>query len=100
MSLLILNKAVFMHAHIMADGTIVAHAHPYDKSDDSKPFKTHHHTTAGLLFFQNLTILFFAAFLIYIFSDFYRKTLLSVNNTVSYISFLFTRYNKRAPPVL
>jgi len=63
MGLFIVNKAIFLHVHKLNDGTIVAHAHPYDKSNDSKPYKSHHHSNAGFLFFQNLEILFLIVFL-------------------------------------
>lgn len=39
-----INNAVFLHSHMMEDGIIVTHAHPFDKSADSLPFKNHKHT--------------------------------------------------------
>ncbi|WP_194269467.1 hypothetical protein [Oceanihabitans sp. IOP_32] len=55
---LIANKAFFSHAHKLNNGSIITHAHPYDKSKDSQPFKSHHHTNAEFLFYQNLNLLF------------------------------------------
>jgi len=52
MGVLVANKAVFVHSHILNDGTIIEHAHPYNKSTDSTPYKSHHHTKAEFLFFQ------------------------------------------------
>lgn len=60
--MLIANKIVFTHIHKLDDGTIVEHAHPYNKANDSDPLKTHHHSNAELLFFNNLNILFLIAF--------------------------------------
>ncbi|MFA6999452.1 MAG: hypothetical protein WC198_09880 [Victivallaceae bacterium] len=62
MGMFIANQALFVHAHKMADGTIVQHAHPYHKSEDGQPFKKHHHTKAEIFFLQNLQILFVFAF--------------------------------------
>lgn len=62
--MLIANQAIFLHIHKLNDGTIVEHAHPYDRSTDSQPYKSHHHSTAELLFFENLDLLFLVAFLI------------------------------------
>ncbi|MCK9270717.1 MAG: hypothetical protein WC271_07390 [Bacteroidales bacterium] len=62
MGMFIANQALYVHAHKMADGTIVQHAHPYHKSDDGQPFKTHHHTKAEIFFLQNLQILFVFTF--------------------------------------
>lgn len=39
---LIANKAIFYHSHKLENGSIVSHAHPYNKTQDSTPFK---HTT-------------------------------------------------------
>jgi hypothetical protein len=51
MTLLVVNKALFTHMHRYADGTVILHAHPYNKTADKKPFKTHHHTQKELQFF-------------------------------------------------
>jgi hypothetical protein len=63
MGMFIANKVFFLHLHKLKDGTIVEHAHPFNKSDDSSPFKTHQHSETGFLFFQNLEILFSIVFL-------------------------------------
>lgn len=52
LSLLVLNKMVYTHLHILADGTVVSHAHPYNKNTDNKPFKSHHHSTEELVILQ------------------------------------------------
>ena len=41
----IVNNNVFIHTHILPDGRIVEHAHPYDSSDKSPGSKQHHHHT-------------------------------------------------------
>jgi len=44
------NKAVFTHSHVLPDGRIIVHAHPYLKHQDEKkggerePVNSHHHT--------------------------------------------------------
>ena len=63
MGLMITNKILYTHSHILASGTVYIHAHPFDKTDDSKPFKTHQHTNAEYLFFENSTVLFTLSFL-------------------------------------
>jgi uncharacterized membrane protein YwaF len=58
MVLVIADKIVFTHSHILADGRVISHSHPYDKTNDSEPFKSHHHTQAELFFFQHIEIFF------------------------------------------
>lgn len=98
--LLITNKIVFTHIHKLDDGTIVEHAHPYNKADDSDPLKKHHHSNAELLFFNNLNILFLIAFVALgiVFSvkkkrsSFYLKLALWLTH--------INLHKERAPPVL
>lgn len=54
MGLLIINKTVFLHSHILANGTVVTHAHPYQKAGDSQ----HNHTKAAFFFYDNIELLF------------------------------------------
>jgi hypothetical protein len=49
---------VYTHSHILDSGEVILHAHPYDKTNDSAPFKSHHHTQAELFFFQHIEIFF------------------------------------------
>ncbi len=100
MGMFIVSKTIFMHAHRLNDGTVIVHTHPYNKSDDSKPYKSHHHTNAELLFFQNIEILFLIVFLILALPALIKKIKhlfhLISRNTLSCIIL----YKGRAPPIL
>ncbi len=39
----LVNKALFQHSHLMPDGTVVVHAHPFERGDDSQTPENHHH---------------------------------------------------------
>ena len=99
MTMLITNKIVFTHIHKLDDGTIVEHAHPYNKTDDSAPFKTHHHSNAELLFFHNLNILFLVAFIaLGVVLPVKKKKIsfhLKLAHTLSHINL----HKERAPPI-
>lgn len=58
MGLQVANQALFLHVHKLENGTIIEHAHPYDKSNDPNPYKSHKHSNAEFSFIQNLEILF------------------------------------------
>ncbi len=45
---LTVNKGVFLHSHITADGKVIVHAHPYQKSNNSKAPVQHHHSAKDL----------------------------------------------------
>ncbi|TDO05448.1 hypothetical protein DET65_1367 [Sunxiuqinia elliptica] len=64
MGLLVVNNVVFLHAHKLTNGKIVVHAHPYNKGQDSAPFKKHNHSSKELALISHLQLLFFAALLL------------------------------------
>lgn len=52
-----LNEALFTHSHITEDGSVITHAHPYDRSD-TDPFKHHQHSHSELMVFAAVKLLF------------------------------------------
>ena len=98
--MLVVNKVVFLHVHKLSDGTIVEHAHPFDKSTDSKPFKSHHHSNAGFFFFENLNILFLVLSLTLALMPFVKKELKLVDSKVKYSLIRISHKKGRAPPAL
>ena len=98
--LMVFNKGAFTHAHKLADGSVVTHSHPYDKSNDSAPYKSHHHANAELFFLQNIEILFFTLSCLIAFLNAVRP-----GNPVDYLVSFYKEkpllYNEeRAPPCL
>jgi hypothetical protein len=74
------NSFFNTHSHKLADGTIITHAHPYDHSSDSSPFKTHQHTATELVFLANLihflpAMVFFVVGLIIVYRERVRQFL-------------------------
>jgi hypothetical protein len=99
MGMLVINKSVFMHTHKIDENTYVIHSHPYNKSKDSEPYKSHHHTKAEFLFIQNIQNLFPLFFLTVTFSLFTKKTYSYFETKSVFIStFIFIKKG-RAPPV-
>jgi len=98
MCLMILDKAFFLHTHKLSDGTIIVHAHPYNKSADSKPFKTHHHSDTIFHFYHVVNLLFLTAFLTFTLAVSFKKVkCLSFQSKIT--SCRFVSYKKgRAPP--
>ena len=49
---LFLNTTLNRHSHVLADGYIITHSHPFKKNQDSSsPLDNHKHTTRELLLF-------------------------------------------------
>jgi hypothetical protein len=49
-----LNSLVYTHSHKLNNGTIITHAHPFSKSSDTNPFKSHEHSPEELTFLANM----------------------------------------------
>ncbi len=58
------NYAVNMHMHVLENGAVVTHAHPYDKAADNELPKKHRHSTGEILFFFALSVVFVGLMLI------------------------------------
>ncbi len=99
MGLLIANKGLYTHFHKLENGTIVSHAHPYDKNQDTAPLKNHHHTKVEFLFLENLNILFLSIFLIISFLALIRKKVSFADVEKIYFTLISFPYQGRAPPV-
>jgi hypothetical protein len=56
LSLVFINNTINRHQHILIDGMIVEHAHPFHSScSDSKPENDHKHTDRELILYTILT---------------------------------------------
>lgn len=55
------SKAFYQHSHILSDGSVVTHAHPFNKSSDNSPFKRHNHASFEYYILDNANLLFAAS---------------------------------------
>lgn len=93
------NKVFYKHTHVLADGRIVSHSHPYDKKEDSGPFKKHSHSDFEFIIYEKLKILFFVASVILALLTLLNTECKPRNSHSVYIRhLLFLRYG-RAPPL-
>ena len=101
---ILVNNAVFVHTHILPDGRVIEHAHPFnsnDRNSDSQP--NHHHTSQEFLllsfiyhFFSSVYTLLIAILFFY---GFWRKHLF-FESKVSYSPNHKRVKSLRAPPQL
>ena len=99
MGLFIANNAFFIHAHKLNNGKVIEHAHPYNKTSDSKPYKSHHHSNTEYFFFQNFEILFLIVFIIYVLKVYAKEEKIWLALLSVHILFHSTIHKGRAPPV-
>ena len=100
MAVLLLNNSAYLHVHAMPDGSLVAHAHPFDKSGQSKPEQAHHHKHLECQMLQDLQVLFLLSLTSTVLLLGFRKAsrLLIFQEKLQVLPLLPT--GGRAPPVL
>ncbi len=62
-----INRVVYTHIHILTNGSLVTHAHPFSKSTEGNSASTHQHSNLELFLLDQLDILILcvtAAFLL------------------------------------
>lgn len=98
MGLFILNNTLFVHIHILDDGTQIVHAHPFKKAMTDKTIP-HKHTKQELLYLDNLSVEYILLILSFIFiagSFGIRK---SISTSSLYLAKLGSLPTGRAPPM-
>ncbi len=97
--LLLVNNSIFFHTHKLADGTLITHAHPYNKSNDTEPIKSHHHTKLEFIVIQNLGMIFHFVVLVFVLIIPKKKKTFIPYFTLKYLFYLSSFHKGRAPPV-
>lgn len=96
----VVTRTLYLHAHQIANGQIIIHAHPYDKSSDKTPFKSHHHSGAGYVFWGQYNILFSLIAVILAILLLSKSYKYLKNSPQKYANGIFLFRLSRAPPCL
>jgi hypothetical protein len=98
MIIMVANIVIFTHSHLLPGGQIISHAHPYDKTGDTKPFKSHNHSKEEILFFRNIQILFPIVFLVLLI-NLLRKENLFIFTVLKIYYVIILLPRDRSPPL-
>jgi hypothetical protein len=93
-------KASYAHAHLLSDGRLVSHAHPFNRSNDTNPYKSHNHSSAQLFYLENLEVFFPIFFLSIAVHQLNKFVYLPISQYSPIQSQYFSIHLGRAPPVL
>lgn len=96
------NNISNRHSHMLSDGQMIVHAHPFSKSEGENPQKQHTHTANQLFVIAQINNLFslllFVFFIFLFIREKFRK-----NKVPFYIELFFSipkiNYQLRAPPL-
>ena len=96
--LLTANEVVYKHTH-KVDGKVVIHAHPFNKSQDTAPLKSHTHSTTQFLIIDNLDFLFPLLFLFFTCLEISKKIVFTLYNYFNLPTNPLLLQQGRAPPI-
>jgi len=99
MSMMVVNRALFLHTHKIAAGVYITHAHPFDKTTDKTPLKHHHHSKAAFSFLTTYTLFTFTAAFLFISRVFFSRVVSCECPAILHVTKAFSRLADRAPPV-
>ena len=100
--MLFINSTVNKHQHILANGQIVIHAHPYKLLQSETSGQNHNHSKEELAFFAlisdplSMGLLFFVGIFVFLLS--YSKTLEIFDSQFIVSDYSYALKNK-APPI-
>lgn len=57
-----ITNGMYFHSHKLADGTLISHAHPFNKAKDRVPVNKHHHTSGELFLLDHIQVLINSTF--------------------------------------
>ncbi|MBD3386688.1 hypothetical protein GF407_17430 [candidate division KSB1 bacterium] len=96
-----INTVMNGHFHLIGNGRILFHAHPFENGDSSPQPQSSHHSNTDLLLFGCMTSLLNQALLIVIFYFIFQQSLDFYAFTLLKLQFVFERiqFYLRAPPL-
>lgn len=98
MGLLVFNNVFYSHSHIKANGVIISHAHPFQKSNGQSPSKTHHHSSFEFSIIDSFELFWFDFFGILISYYGFAQLKTYLIDFINYQSGSYITLNDRAPP--
>lgn len=87
-----------MHAHILGNGQVVVHAHPYNKSQDAAPFKKHQHSAPEFIQLSQLQLLFLVSLFVAVLTAYSRPVHFGCKQ-FRYDQSFYGRRQGRSPPL-
>lgn len=96
--MMVYNQAAYLHTH-QVNGNKVSHAHPYNKTSDKAPIKSHNHSTFEFATLNSINILFLSLFIVLSILFGIKLTNRFVPTLSSYFPPLHLSSQGRAPPV-
>jgi len=94
-----INEYLYIHKHVFKIGSIVIHAHPFNKSQDSEQNKSHQHASGDLVFLTSMASFLPAMNMVFIAVISSVTLLHKVFSEFLKSQFLYLLNQERGPPI-
>ena len=95
---MLVNKAAYTHVHILPNGSLVSHAHPFSHNAESKNNTSHQHSTLELFLLDILEVLILCTIAALILKPFTSTTIFRMAGSDRLLPVLLPVHPGRAPP--
>lgn len=102
MASFVVNSNLNQHYHKLDSGSIVKHAHPYNKENAGIPFQSHHHSTFEFFLLDTISIALFTVVSFILILTLFPLTLVKTHPPIAEIykqTDLYFLKNYHAPPL-
>jgi hypothetical protein len=99
MVLLLVNRAVYIHIHVLPDGSVHSHAHPFSKNPHSSNGTGHQHSSLEFFLLDQFETLAFMASVLFALKPFARYSFMGSQVNEHLLPALVPVSPGRAPPV-
>ncbi len=91
------SNGYYKHSHVLSDGSVVTHSHPYN-TDDKSPYKTHHHSKTEYILLLNAKKFITGIITVLIFFKIWNIPFYVISEQTIPLSESLLQIFKRAPP--
>ncbi len=95
---MLINKAAYTHVHILPDGSLVSHAHPFSNSAEKNKNTSHQHSSLELYLLDILEVLILCAIAAFILKPSTSTSIVRKANSDRLLPVLVPVHPGRAPP--
>lgn len=98
MGIILVNKAVYTHVHVLPDGSMTVHAHPFSKNTENNKGNSHQHSNLDIFLLEMMNVLIYSTIITITLKLFAQSTQFSTPAEKQLFPSLIPVTPGRAPP--
>lgn len=98
MSFVLVNRALYIHIHVLPDGALVSHSHPFSKNTDDARGKAHQHSSLEVILLEHMEVLIISTSALIVLMTLSGSVLFRLRTEYLHLPSLILPTSGRAPP--